>query len=597
MAGRAESAGAFFVEAERFAEHGGWVIDQQFTDQMGSPFLMAHGLGRPVKDAETVAETAPGTYRLWVRTRDWCAPSGPGEFEVLVNGNSAGRFGKGGDGTWSWWKGGAVVVKERTELALRDLTGFAGRVDALAFVPEGKTPPERVKAAPVDGGEYDLVVVGGGFAGMCAALSSARAGAKTLLVQDRPVLGGNASVEIRVPPKGCVTNILPFAADLLRDVRDAMRGGPEMQGGFQFQPNQAGLAARFAKEPNLTLAMSTRMTGAETDKGGKILSVIGERIDSGLRTRYRGRFFADCTGDAALAVKAGAAVRREPETFEETGENLARKKGMKGGGYGATNFAVAEWRETESVFPDCPWAMRIERDEDALLPLLSEGYFKRYAFATGWDWETGFYEDNVANGEMIRDRNFRAVYGTWDYLKNRSAKKANYAKGELSWMAYLLGKRAAVRIEGDHLLTEQDIVSARAFADAAVTASWHIDLHFPHPAQTPKFPGEEFRAAVQAKWCKADLPADKFNGEHIQVKPYNIPFRCLYSRTCPNLFMAGKNISATYVALGSVRVMHTGGLMGAVIGRAAACCAATGRTPREFVNQSFHTLQNPGQER
>ena len=214
-----------FVEAESFAQPGGWVVDQQAMDQMGSAFLLAHGLGVPIQDATTTVEfPQAGRYRLWVRTRDWVAPwktpntppdmkatGTPGIFQVLIDGKAAPRtFGTEG-AQWHWQDGGVVEVAQKTcALALHDLTGFEGRCDALLFTAPGATAPPndpRVLAplrrklcglpeAPPDGGEYDLVVVGGGAAGCCAAVSAARLGCKVALLQDRPVLGGNNSSEV-----------------------------------------------------------------------------------------------------------------------------------------------------------------------------------------------------------------------------------------------------------------------------------------------------------------------------------------------------------------------------------------------------------------
>ncbi|MCX6896066.1 MAG: FAD-dependent oxidoreductase, partial [Verrucomicrobia bacterium] len=222
------AADNILLEAERFDSPGGWVVDQQFMDQMGSPFLLAHGLGELVRDAETTVKfPASGKYRMWVRTRDWVAPwkapGAPGKFQVLVNGKRlATTFGTEG-ADWHWQDGGTVKVRETTKVALHDLTGFEGRCDAILFCKDDKFQPPNELAAltkfrrdalglpesPEDGGHYDLVVVGGGIAGTCAAISAARLGLTVALVQDRPVLGGNGSSEVRVWPEGHI-NQQPF---------------------------------------------------------------------------------------------------------------------------------------------------------------------------------------------------------------------------------------------------------------------------------------------------------------------------------------------------------------------------------------------------
>ena len=205
------------IEAESFDSSGGWSLDTQFIDNMGSPYLLAHGLGRPVKDATTtVTFPETGEYHVFVRTKDWVArwkaPGKPGRFQLIVDGQPLGEtFGTQGQ-EWFWQDGGTVQIKNKqTTVALKDLTGFDGRCDAMLFTKEHDAPPntseilanwrrERLglEAKPTEKKGYDLVVVGGGYSGMGAALSAARMGCKVALVQDRPVLGGNGSSEVRV---------------------------------------------------------------------------------------------------------------------------------------------------------------------------------------------------------------------------------------------------------------------------------------------------------------------------------------------------------------------------------------------------------------
>jgi hypothetical protein len=209
------------LEAENFDDLGGWVVDQQFMDQMGSPFLLAHGLGYPVGDASTAAKLpSVGRYHVWVRTRDWVAPwnapGTPGKFQLLINGNPlATTFGTEG-ANWHWQDGGVVEVGKTAKVALHDLMGLEGRCDAVLFCKDVSFQPPNGLAElgkfrrkllglpekPEDGGHFDLIVAGGGMAGTCMALAAARLGLTVALVQDRPVLGGNGSSEVRVWPEG-----------------------------------------------------------------------------------------------------------------------------------------------------------------------------------------------------------------------------------------------------------------------------------------------------------------------------------------------------------------------------------------------------------
>lgn len=202
------------VEAESFTEKGGWKVDQQFMDQMGSPYLLAHGMGVPVEDACTDIDLKKGEWHVWVRTYNWTSPwhsgKGPGAFRVAVGGktlpNDLGVTGH----SWEWQYAGAVTVKGgSTEIRLHDMTGFDGRCDAVLLTRGGAPEQADVqtlrstKCESIDK-NYDLVVAGGGIAGMCAAAAAARNGLKVALVNDRPVLGGNNSSEIRVHLGGYV---------------------------------------------------------------------------------------------------------------------------------------------------------------------------------------------------------------------------------------------------------------------------------------------------------------------------------------------------------------------------------------------------------
>ena len=230
---------SLWVEAENFDEPGGWVIDQQFMDYMGSPFLLAHGMGIPVADARTkIVFPETGVFRVWVRTRDWAAPwkeelknesteyESPGRFKLLVNGKELDTLFGTGRADWHWQFGGEVeITQKENELCLHDLTGFEGRCDTIVFLndPELVLPdngPElesfRQKSLgypeePERTGDFDFVVVGGGIAGICASVAGARKGLKVALIQDRPLVGGNNSSEIRVQLGGKV-NLPPYPA-------------------------------------------------------------------------------------------------------------------------------------------------------------------------------------------------------------------------------------------------------------------------------------------------------------------------------------------------------------------------------------------------
>lgn len=590
------------VEAESLAVKGGWVVDQQFMDQMGSPFLLAHGLGVPVAAAEGDVKLPAGTYRLWVRTRDWVAPHGPGRFEVLVDGKSAGEFGKYEDGRWAWRKGAAVESDGDVKVTIRDLTGFEGRVDALLFAPEasGFVPPETKdfawrrkllgypQRAP-DAGEFDFVVVGGGYAGMCAAIEAARAGLKVAIIQDRPVFGGNGSNEVRVGPIGGL-DLPPFPkiSKLMHEINAISRGKGVTSGGVRPPVNDNAVDAFIRKEKNLSCFVSTRGVAVEKNADGSIAAVIGRNIFTSRELRFPAKYFCDATGDGWLGVASGAEVRTKPELKEETGETLAAAKGETPGGYGSSNFWITDWTDKEVPFPRCPWAHNVTAESvDVTRPRWPVQTSRPYV--AGWNWESGFDKDAVEDGEWIRDNNFRAAYGTWDYYKNKATNRAAYAKAKMTWMGFITGKRAARRIVGDYVLCEQDLTQGRVYPDGVVPTTWYLDMHFPHPYNEKHFPGESYRSCAydDPRWKEFGV---KNKGRMISIKPYPIPFRCLYSKTIPNLFMAGKDISVTHVAMSSIRVENTTGQTGVVVGRAAGICVKKSLTPRQLANEKFPLL-------
>jgi len=616
------------LEAEHFAQKGGWVVDQQFMDQMGSPYVMAHGLGRPVADAvERIGSGClKGRYRLWVRTRDWVSPHGPGQFtvEIWKHGDAAG-LSKAfetkplgvGDGSWHWEDCGSVNVPAgELEIRLHDLTGFEGRCDALLFVPDGEDARPRAEwdswtwrkrhlgnQLPLQTKEFDFVVVGGGYAGMCAAVAAARMGVKTALVQDRPVFGGNASSEVRVGPIGGL-GLPPFPrnSDLSYELEYLSKGSKGTSGGVRQPPDDQAFERWVLAETNLTAFVFTRAVAVETETNvsTRLTAVLVRDIQTGLETRLKASLFCDATGDGWLARAADAEVRLEPETQEETGEALAPRKGAKpNGGYGATNYWLTRWTEQETSFPSCQWAVQID-GESAAMSEARSGVQGDYPYAAGWNWESGIHLDNVVHGEQIRDHNFRAAYGMWDYLKNKSPNRAKYAKAEISWLAYVLGKRAAGRIMGDYILCEQDLTLHRVYSDGVVTTTWYLDMHFPHPRNTRHFPGKEFRSFAYDDPNYSREKAPGTIGRYTPIVPYPIPFRCFYSKDVSNLFMAGKDISCTYVAMASVRVEHTTGQMGTMVGRAASLCIRNGWTPRQLGIEHFPVLaallDNPGEE-
>ena len=585
-----------FIEAESFKDPGGWVVDQQSIDIMGSPYMLAHGLGLPVKDASTsVNIPSNGEYTVWVRTRDWVAPWGadgaPGKFKLLINGNPL-KTVFGTEGTkWDWQSGGQVKLKKGTaNISLHDLTGFDGRCDAvilssdLNFIPPSDN--EQLNKLRIelslagkeaeDAGSFDLVVVGGGMAGCSAALTAARLGCKVALIQNRPVLGGNNSSEVRVGLSGLIYKgpykNLGRSVDELGSVGHWTLYEANLEPGTPRSKNileiiaknpekkihNAGPASNYGDdkkreviegEPNITLFLNTHVFRADKDDD-RIVSVYGKNIISGKETKFSGKLFADCTGDANLGYMAGADFRDGREGRSETGEPSAPE---------VPDYLVmgtsVQWYAEEaaevSEFPDCPWAVQFD---EKTVHKVTRG---------DWDWETGLSRNQIDEIEFIRDYALRVTYGNWDFLKNKSRNKNIYDHYKLEWVAYIGGKRESRRLIGDIILKEQDIDNKVVYPDASFTTTWGIDLHY--PVKSEDFKGEPFRSVAETK----------------NIAPYPVPYRCLYSRNISNMFMAGRNISVTHVTLGTVRVQRTTGMMGEVVGMAASICKKNKALPRD----------------
>ena len=563
-AGVAAAADEVLVEAESFDHLGGWVIDQQFMDVMGSPYLLAHGLGRPVEAAHTdVTFPKAGTYRLWVRTKDWVPGPDhhPGRFMVVVGGKPAKAvFGTEGTG-WVWQDGGTFQMdRGPARVVLTDMTGFEGRCDALYFTtdPNAKPPAEPGPAmdawrrrllglpeTPPSAGEFDVVVVGGGIAGTSAAVAAARLGCRVALVQDRPVLGGNASSEIRVHTGG----------DTGPNIVGEINAQYNAEAGAEPHPTLTFDDRRLAivrAEKNITLFLNTHVFRARTE-GDRIASVDGKDIRTGKELRFAAPLFIDCTGDGWVGCWAGAEYRVGREGRDEHDESIAPEK-ADAMVLGTSLMWGSRKTDHPVAFPELPWAQEIAKDMEAT--------------GGNWTWEYGHYLDTIKDAEEIRDYLLRAIYGAWSNAKNGS-NQAKYANLDLSHVPFVGGKRESRRLIGDYILTQGDIQASRQFPDGVAHGSWSIDLHYPKDYE--KYP---FRTYAE------------FN----KVKPYPIPYRCLYSKNIANLLMAGRNVSLTHVALGSVRVMNTGGQLGVATGAAAFLAKKHATTPRGVYEDHLREL-------
>ncbi|NLE68448.1 MAG: FAD-dependent oxidoreductase [Lentisphaerae bacterium] len=572
-----------WIEAESFDSLGGWVIDQQSMGQVGSAYIMAHGMGVPVRDAQTVCVIPEaGRWTVWARTRDWTAPwrrgSPGGTFDVLVNGFALPqRLGTNGP-DWAWQKAGSLFLAAGpATVALRDRTGFNGRCDALYLAGEGADrPPDggeelarfRGNAAGAAIGEdpvtYDLVVVGGGIAGICTAIAAIRAGARVVLIHDRPILGGCNSSEIRVPMGGFI-HVPPYPAlgNVVQEI-SPIAGAPGVYPPEFYEDARKANIFLNCPEDRYCLALETRVISLEMAGGAprRIASCVARHVRSGAETRFRAHLFADCTGDAVVSRMAGASVMTGREARGTFSESLAPVRGD-----GQVMGMSVTWRSDPDAgpapFPDIDWGIEITE---------KNAYYVR---SGDWEWETGQYRNQAEETEYIRDYGLMTIFANWSFLKNRSPRKDEWSRDRLSWITFLGGKRESFRVVGDYILTQRDIEERVIHPDATASATWNLDLHFPDPEHAAKFP-EPFRSCAYHRNL---------------TRPYPVPYRCLYARDVANLFLGGRHISASHVAFGSIRVMRTLGMLGEVIGMAAALCARKAVLPRDVYASHFGELR------
>ena len=570
------AADTVLVEAESFEDYGGWVLDTQFIDSMGSPYLLAHGMGRPLADATIeVKFPSTGKYHVFVRTKDWVArwdaPGQPGKFELLIDGVPlAETFGTRGK-EWFWHDGGTVnIEKETAILSLHDLTGFDGRCDAIVFRKEDSPPPNDGEILPTWRREllglaekptemegYDLVVVGGGYAGMGSAISAARMGCRVALIQNRPVLGGNGSSEVRVWAMGLIRRgEYPRIGEIVEEFADKATKSPGAA--EEFGDNLK--ADIVLAEKNIDLFLNHHACKVEMEDN-RIAAVHAFDTRTGEYKRFGGKLFADCTGHGTIGHLAEADWEMELE-----------------GRMGMSNMWAWDEGDKPVEFPETPWALDLEM-QDFPYPRDHHGQ---------WFWESGFNKDPLGGAEAIRDWNLRAVYGAFNAMKNRDGRD-RHRTARLTWIAYIGGPRESRRLLGDVILSQQDIVNKKRFPDGCVPSTWSIDLHYPKQQYAEKFPDNPFISIAEH-----DHRVDRTYG-------YPIPYRCFYSRNVQNLFMAGRNISVTHEALGTTRVMKTCGMMGEVVGKAASICKLRDCGPREVYTDYLVDLQEllqlPGKAR
>ena len=399
----------------------------------------------------------------------------------------------------------------------------------------------------------DFVVVGGGLAGLCAAVAAARNGAKTVIIQDRPMFGGNASSEIRMWVCGAHGENRKETGLLEELQLDNYYYNPTMK--YTIWDD---VMYSFAKrEKNLTILLNTSVEKAETENG-RIVSVTGWNLIEYCRYKVEGKLFADCSGDGILRI-TGAKYRVGREARDEFDEPHAPEKAdAKTMG----NSILFQLRRTNRHIPfRAPeWAYHYTEETLPKRNFMPEGN-------NFWWMEFGGVKDTIGDAEEIRDELYRIAYGCWEYIKNHPDGRGH--NWELDWIGSLPGKRESVRFVGDHILCQKEVEAEGKFEDAVAYGGWTMDDHHPEAIYYPGAP----------------------TIFHPAPSPFGIPYRSLYSVNIDNLFFAGRQISTTHMALSSTRVMATTAMLGQAVGTAAALATRYNETPRGIYERHLDELQ------
>lgn len=398
---------------------------------------------------------------------------------------------------------------------------------------------------------YDVVIVGGGMSGVCAAIASARRGADTALIQNRPVLGGNASSEIRMHICGADCHGTRPNARETGILEEILLENREKNPQHSFSVFDAVMWEKVHFQDGLDLYLNTHMTGVETEEN-RIKKITAEQLTTEKVFELEGKIFIDATGDGTLAALAGAEFMKGREGKGVFGEKYAPDE--------SDHYTMGN----TLLFKAVDMGERVPFDK----PFWADTYTEDdLTYREHWDTTSGYWWielgggklDTVSDGEIIRDELLKAVYGVWDHIKNSGHHKAENLV--LDWTGFLPGKRESRRITGDYVLKEQDCLEGRIFDDAVAYGGWPMDMHI-------------------EEGLKSKTQPTKF----IHLKDmYTIPWRSLYSRKIENLVIGGRAISASHMAFGSTRIMATCAVVGQAGGTAAAMAIENGILPGELL--------------
>lgn len=428
---------------------------------------------------------------------------------------------------------------------------------------------------------YDLVVVGGGLAGFCAAIAAARLGTKTCIVQNRPVFGGNSSSEIRVTPHGaCAFHAYAretgIISELLIEER-AQNHEAIFENGWTNSVWDLTLYNMAQSTPNLTIHVNTDVFDVKMNGERMLNAVVARQLNAELELTLEASSFIDASGDGTVAALAGCEFRIGSEGKDEFNEPHAPAVASKDVMGSSIHFKTKNiGKPCSFVAPE--WAMHYE---DAAF-FYKQGRPPKEERGGYWWIEIGVPYDTLHDNETIRHELTRHALGVWDWMKNKDPKMKELTKNyALDWIGQVPGKRESRRIMGQYLMTEHDPQNCTVFEDEIAFGGWFIDLHTPGGllAQNSEPASNEDYSTF------SDYAVKSYAG------PYGIPLRSLISKDVDNLMMAGRNVSVTHAALGTVRVMNTTALMGQAAGTAVAIAQKNGVALADTPTQLIKSIQ------
>ena len=416
----------------------------------------------------------------------------------------------------------------------------------------------------------DICIIGGGLAGSFAAIEAARNGSSVVLMQDRPVLGGNASSEIRMWVRGA-KGAFDRETGLISELEER---------NIYYNPTlchsvfDATLYGMVEENENIEILMNTTCLDAEVNDE-KIISVTGWQLTTYTFYKVNASIFIDCSGDSILADLVGAEYSHGREAKTEYSEELGQKK-ADSRTMGMSIILAARETDHPVKFTPPPFSNRYP-DDLCFAGDIGQNIhaqIRDHKIATSganlWWVELGGECNSIYDTDKTRTELLSCIYGVWDHIKNHG--DHGMENWELEWVGALPGKRESRRYIGDYVLSESDIKSGGHFADEIAYGGWPMDDHNPYG----------MRKNNETCLPSVMIPVPE---------PYGIPLRCLYSKNIKNLMFAGRNISVTHVALSSTRVMATCSLLGQAAGCAAAVSVQNGLAPREMAKRYTTTVQ------